>query len=171
MAEVLISEPGGSRKRAWRVVTPPRRRREDLRRRAGLFAAGGSILPALPGCGAAVLIIAVLGYNSPLQRDAVSAGLALQSAPALMIFAPYAAELVFDQDNIARISRTGSWLLAYATAPFLPRGLLSLFALFPGLSWLRVDGAAAVMTGLCLLLLARIIACGRDIEQQPDLYI
>jgi hypothetical protein len=118
------------------------------------------------------------GLLSPGQRGAIAAGMTLQSTPALMILAHltglfrlYAAGIVFDPDNIVQISRIGSWLLAYAAAPFLGHGMLVMFAVFPDQSWFRVDAAAVVIIGLSLLLLARIIACGREIEQRPDLYI
>jgi hypothetical protein len=113
-----------------------------------------------------------------VQRDAIAVGLAVQSAPALMILAHlrglfrlYAAGIVFEPDNISQISRTGLWLLVYSAAPFLVHRMLGAFAIFPGQSWFRVDEAAAVIIGLSLLLLARIIACGHEIEQQRDLYI
>jgi hypothetical protein len=205
MAEILSFEARrrGGRARHARMASP--RLHEDVRRRASLFAAACSTLLALLAFGVAILIIGVLAYHgaylgvgptglcfgaqscaggtglgllSPLQRDAIAAGLALHSAPALMILAHlrglfrlYAAGIVFEPDNIAQISRIGWWLLAYAAAPLLAHGMLGAFAVFPDQSWFRVDEAAAVITGLSLLLLARIIACGREIEQQPDLYI
>lgn len=119
-----------------------------------------------------------LDLLSSSQRTAVAAGMALLFVPVLMILAHlrglfrlYAAGIVFTQDNISQISRVGLWLLAYAAAPFLVHQLLDAFAIFPGQSWFRVDEAAAVIIGLSLLLVARVIACGDEIEQRRDLFI
>lgn len=119
-----------------------------------------------------------LDLLSSAQRAAFAIGLALPCVPALMILAHlrglfrlYAAGIVFTPDNICQISRVGLWLLAYSAAPFLVHQLLDAFAIFPGQSWFRVDEAAAVIIGLSLLLVARVIACGDEIEQRRDLFI
>lgn len=119
-----------------------------------------------------------LGLLSLDQRVVIAAGLGVLCAPALMILAHlrglfrlYAAGIVFTEDNIAQISRVGWWLLAYSTAPFLVHRLLEAFAIFPEQSWFRVDEAAAVIIGVSLLLVARVIACGGEIEQHRDLFI
>ena len=119
-----------------------------------------------------------LGLLSLGQRIAIAIGLGLLSAPALMIlghlrglFRLYAAGIVFAEDNIAQISRVGWWLLVYSTAPFLVHRMLAAFAIFPEQSWFRLDEAAAVVIGVSLLLVARVIACGGEIEQHRDLFI
>nr|WP_321985035.1 DUF2975 domain-containing protein [uncultured Lichenicoccus sp.] len=114
----------------------------------------------------------------PMQRDLLAVGLVLLSAPALMVLAHlrglfrlYAAGIVFQADNVIKISRTGLWLLAYAAAPFLVDLLLRRAGLPGGGEWFRVDTVAAVIIGLSLLLVSQVIACGREMEQRRDLYI
>ncbi len=205
MAEILSFDARSVGSRPVRARRPPvPRLHDDVRARAGLFAAGCSILLTVLCFGLAVLTIAVLCYDgafigvgsnglcvgaqscsgathlgllSPEQREVLAIGLAVLSVPALMILAHlrglfrlYAAGIVFAPDSITRISRIGGWLLAYSIAPFLAHRLLEAFAI-PGQSWFRVDEAAAVIIGLSLLLVARVIACGREIEQRRDLFI
>ncbi|TLU71858.1 hypothetical protein [Lichenicoccus roseus] len=119
-----------------------------------------------------------LGALLPMQRDLLATGLVLLSMPALMalghlrgLFRLYAAGIVFEPDNISQISRAGLWLLAYAAAPFLVDRLLNGAGLFPGGDWFRADEVAAVIVGLSMLLAAQVIACGREMEQRPDLFI
>ena len=119
-----------------------------------------------------------LGQLSGSQRTVLASALAGLSAPALMILAHlrglfrlYAAGIVFDAENMARISRVGSWLLAYAASPLLMHRMLEAFALFPEQSWFRIDGAAAAIIGLSLLLVARVTACGAELEQRRGLLI
>ena len=114
----------------------------------------------------------------PMQRDLLAVGLVLLSAPALMVLAHlrglfrlYAAGIVFEADNVTQISRTGCWLLAYAAAPFLVDLLLHRAGLSPAGNWFRVDVVAAVIIGVSLLLVAQVIACGREMEQRRDLFI
>jgi hypothetical protein len=119
-----------------------------------------------------------LSLLSSGQRAAIATALVLSGAPALMILAHlrglfrlYAAGIVFAGDNIAQISRAGSWLLVYSAAPFLTHWLLDAYAIFPGQSWFHPDEAAAAIIGLSLLLVARVIAAGHEIEQRRDLFI
>ena len=119
-----------------------------------------------------------LGLLSPEQRDALATAVILLSVPALMVLAHlrglfrlYAAGIVFAPDSIAQISRIGYWLLVYSIVPFLAHRLLGAFAIFSGQPWFRMDEAIAVIIGLSLLLVARVIACGREIEQRRDLFI
>jgi len=131
----------------------------------------GSLSCSSPGA-------AHLGALSAGQREAIAASLVLLAAPALMILAHlrglfrlYAAGIVFTVDNIVQISRIGLWLLAYSAAPFIVHRLLDAFGLFPDQPWFRPDQAAALVIGLSLLLVARIIDCGEELEQRRDLYI
>lgn len=119
-----------------------------------------------------------MGLFSPAQRAVVAADLASLSVPALMILAQlrglfrlYAAGIVFAPDNVARISRVGCWLLAYSAAPLLAHWMSDRVAVFAAQSWFHPDEAAAMVIGLSLLLVARVIACGREIEQHRDLFL
>ena len=213
MAEILTFQARAAPVRAIapapRPAAPPRlpRLHDDLRRRAGLFAAACSILLSGLGFALVLLVAAVLRYDgaflgigsdglcigahacggapfahlghlSAVQRTVLAIALSGLCAPALMILAHlrglfrlYAAGIVFDPDNMARISRVGVWLLAYAALPFPMHQLLAAFRVLPGQSWFRTDEAAAAIIGLSLLLLARVIACGGELEQQRDLYM
>lgn len=119
-----------------------------------------------------------LGLFSPTQRAVVAADLGLLSVPGLMILAQlrglfrlYAAGIVFTPDNAARISRVGCWLLACSAAPLLSHWLSDRVALFAGQPWFHPDEIAAMVIGLSLLLVARVIACGSEIEQHRDLFL
>ena len=94
-----------------------------------------------------------------------------QFGPAILVLANlrglfrlYAAGTVFARENATRIKQIGLWLIAYAVAPFLSVGLLTLIDCAVDRAWFHMVEVQALVLGGILLVIAQVMEAGREIE-------
>ncbi len=103
---------------------------------------------------------------------------AVRVAPSLMIlwhlralFGLYARGEVFGRGNSRHIGRTGVWLCAYAAAPFLCHLVLRATGYEIDRNWLHLSSVQALVLGLLVFVIARVMQVGHEIEEERKGFI
>jgi hypothetical protein len=103
---------------------------------------------------------------------------AIRIAPSLLIlwhlralFGLYANGEVFGRDNSRHIGRIGIWLCAYAVAPFLCHLLLQATGFEIDKRWLHLASFQALVLGLLVFVIARVMQVGHEIEEEGKGFI
>ncbi|GGF03948.1 hypothetical protein GCM10011611_06770 [Aliidongia dinghuensis] len=97
--------------------------------------------------------------------------LVAQMGPAILVLANlrglfrlYAAGTVFARENASHIRQIGLWLIAYAVAPCLSVGLLTLVDCAVDRAWFHLVEVQALVLGGILMVIAQVMEAGRQIE-------
>jgi len=103
---------------------------------------------------------------------------AVRIAPSLMIlwhlralFGLYARGEVFGRGNSRHIGRVGVWLCAYAVTPFLCHLVLRATGYEIDRKWLHLSSIQALVLGLLVFVIARVMQVGHEIEEERKAFI
>lgn len=114
----------------------------------------------------------------PLTRKlALATSATLMLVPALAIlwqlrrlFRLYGAGIVLEAENARVIGLIAGWLIAYAVAPTLGHFLVEA-AGFDDEGWLRLDSLQALMLGLVLFVIARVMRWGAEVADDASRFV
>ena len=112
-----------------------------------------------------------------IQKIALAISATLMLGPALAIlwelrrlFGLYASGVVLAVDNARRIGRIAAWLIAYAVAPTVGHLVVDLSG-FDDRGWLRFDSLQALLLGLVLLVVARVMLWGAEVQDDASRFV
>lgn len=114
----------------------------------------------------------------PLTRKlalATSASLMLVPALAILwqlrrLFRLYGAGVVLEAENARVIGLIAGWLIAYAVAPTVGHFVVEA-AGFDDEGWLRLDSLQALMLGLVLFVIARVMRWGAEVADDASRFV
>lgn len=103
---------------------------------------------------------------------------AVRIAPSLMIlwhlralFGLYGRGQVFGRNNSRDIGRIGLWLCVYAVSPFVCHLVLQATGYEIDRNWLHLSSAQALVLGLLVFVIARVMQVGHEIEEDRKAFI
>ena len=112
-----------------------------------------------------------------VQRLALVASGGMMMGPALAVlwtlrrlFRLYAEGIVLEPVNARLLQLIAVWLVAYAVAPTLGH-LLVTAAGFHDEGWLRMDSLQALLAGLMLLVIARVMQLGSEVQDDASRFV
>ncbi len=146
----------------------------------------GDRLQVRPG-GMQIYILAVVpsppagwttvGAIPAVRKLALATSASMMIAPALAIlwqlrrlFCLYAAGQVLGAENARAIGLISGWLIAYAVAPTLGH-LVVEAAGFDDEGWLRLDSLQALVLGLVLFVIARVMRWGAEVADDASRFV
>ncbi len=118
-----------------------------------------------------------LGSQPLIQRIAMIGSVTLMLGPALAVlwqlsrlFRLYASGIILAAANARCVFWIAVWLIAYAVGPSLGHLLVSA-AGFDDRGWLRLDSFQALALGLVLLVVARVMQWGAEINDDASRFV
>ena len=118
-----------------------------------------------------------VGALPGIQKLALAMSASLMLGPALAVlwqlrrlFRLYGSGVVLTPANANCMTAIGLWLIAYAVAPTLGHVVVTL-AGFDDQGWLRMDSAKALALGLILLVIARVMAWGAEVNDDASRFV
>ena len=114
----------------------------------------------------------------PFHRKlALAASACLMIVPALAVlwqlrrlFRLYASGVILKTENARVIGLIADWLIAYAVAPTVGHFLVEA-AGFDDEGWLRIDSLKALVLGLVLFVIARVMLWGADVADDASRFV
>ena len=118
-----------------------------------------------------------LGQQPLVQRVAMIGSVSLMIGPALAVlwqlrrlFRLYVSGTILAAANARCVWWTAVWLIAYAVGPTLGHMLVSA-AGFDDQGWLRLDSFQALALGLILLVVARVMQWGAEVNDDASRFV
>lgn len=118
-----------------------------------------------------------VGALPVIQKLALATSASLMLGPALAVlwqlrtlFRLYGAGVVLTPRNARCMTAIALWLIAYAVAPTLGHGVVTL-AGFDDDGWLRIDSLKALCLGMILFVVARVMAWGAEVHDDASRFV
>lgn len=118
-----------------------------------------------------------VGVIPPIRKIALATSACLMIVPALAIlwqlrrlFRLYGAGTILGPENARIIGLIAGWLVAYAVAPTLGHYVVEA-AGFDDEGWLRLDSLQALVLGLVLFVMARVMRWGAEIADDASRFV
>lgn len=112
-----------------------------------------------------------------VQKAALSISACLMVVPALAIlwqlrclFRLYGEGVVLQARNARRIAAIAVWLIAYAVGPTLGHVIVAASG-FDDRGWLRLDSLQALVLGLVLIVIARVMRWGAEVADDAARFV